>query len=206
MNSLVMWPLARRLQRCGFRTVLFNYHSLRRTLYANAAALANTVSRQPEGRVHLVGHSLGGLVILQALRDHPSLISGRIVLLGSPVNGSAVARRLYRYRLSRWLVGCGAENRLANGGVGWRGRQQLGVIAGTHSMGAGRILGGYAGPGDGTVAVAETELAGCTDTLLVRQTHSGLVVSRDVARAVCRFLQAGCFASQGDAGTQQRRC
>ncbi len=195
MTSLVMRPLAHSLERCGFHAGLFNYHSLRKTVNSNARALIQTVRRQGSGRVHLVGHSLGGLVILQALQDEPGLIDGRIVLLGCPVNGSVVARRLYRRQLSRWLIGRGAEGRLASGGGGWQGSQQLGVIAGTRPLGVGRALGGLDGPSDGTVTVAETRLEGCTDSLLVNTTHTGLVYRGEVTRAVCRFLQAGRFST-----------
>jgi pimeloyl-ACP methyl ester carboxylesterase len=194
MTSLVMRPLAQRLKRCGYHPVLFNYRSLRNTIHTNAHALVQSVQQQSGGTVHLVGHSLGGLVILQALQDNPALVAGRVVLLGSPVNGSVVAQRLYRRRMSRWLVGRGAEGRLARGGGGWQGTQQLGVIAGTRPVGVGHVLGGLAGPNDGTVTVAETELRGCTDALLVSTTHMGLVCARGVARAVCRFLQAGRFS------------
>ena len=194
MTSLVMWPLARRLKHCALHPKLFTYNSLRKTIHANAQALAQTVLQQPAECVHLVGHSLGGLVILQALQDEPALIEGRVVLLGSPVNGSVVARRLYRRQLSRWLVGRGAEDRLAWGGGDWRGAQQLGIIAGTRPVGVGHALGGLIGPNDGTVTVAETQLAGCTDSLEVNATHTGLMVSHEVAQAVCRFLQDGRFS------------
>lgn len=193
MTSLVMRPLARRLQRCGYRPVLLTYHSLRKTIHANARQLAGVVRGLDAARVHLVGHSLGGLVILQALQDDPGLINGRIVLLGSPVNGSVVARRLYRREWARWLVGRGAEGRLAHGGDGWQGHQQVGVIAGTLSVGVGHALGGLSGANDGTVTVAETQLAGSADTQLIHTTHTGLVYSGDVAQSVCRFLHRGSF-------------
>ena len=195
MTGLVMQPLARRLRQAGFQPLLFNYRSLRKTIHANAHALAQTVRQQAGRQVHLVGHSLGGLVILQALQDEPDLVGGRIVLLGSPVNGSVVARRLYRRQLSRWLVGRGAEGRLAWGGGAWHGRQQLGVIAGTRAVGVGQALGGLNGANDGTVTVAETRLEGCTDTLLANTTHTGLMMSLDVAQAIGRFLRSGHFTT-----------
>ena len=194
MTGLVLGPLAQRLKRCGYRPVLFSYRSLRKTIHANAHSLVQTVRKQTGGRVHLVGHSLGGLVILQALSDEPALIDGRIVLLGSPVNGSVVAQRLYRHQLSRWLIGRGAEGRLVRGGEDWHGMQQLGVIAGTLPVGVGHVLCSFNGPNDGTVAVSETQLEGCTDTLQVRTTHTGLIYSRSAAEATCRFLQSGRFS------------
>ena len=195
MTSLVMWPLARRLEGCGYQPVLFNYHSLRRGIEANAQALIRAVRQRKETRVHLVGHSLGGLVILQALQAMPALTDGRVVLLGSPVNGSGVARRMSRRQVSRWLVGRGADG-LSRGICGWQGPQQVGVIAGTRALGIGHVIGGLSGPDDGTVALAETRLAGCTDTRLVGTTHTGLLVSPAAARAVCRFLAQGCFSGR----------
>ena len=87
MPALVMSVLAMRLRRCGYRVRLFAYHSLSKTLEHNALKLADFVREQGDARVHLVGHSLGGLVILQALQAHPELVSGHVVLLGSPVQG-----------------------------------------------------------------------------------------------------------------------
>ena len=194
MTELVMRPLAHQLERGGYQPVLFSYRSLRNTIHSNAQALAQTVRRTDAQRIHLVGHSLGGLVILQALADDPDLINGRIVLIGSPVNGSVVARRLHGRRVSRWLVGRGAEDRLARGGDGWHGKQQLGTIAGTRPVGVGRVLGGLSGPNDGTVTVAETALAGCRDALQLPATHMGLLLSRKVAAAVNGFLQSGHFS------------
>ena len=40
------------------------------------------------GPVALVGHSLGGLVALEALRRQPDLPVSRVVCLGSPLRGS----------------------------------------------------------------------------------------------------------------------
>jgi pimeloyl-ACP methyl ester carboxylesterase len=144
--------------------------------------------------VHLVGHSLGGLVILRALHEQADLVSGRIVLLGSPVQGSVIAQRLSRYRLSRWLIGRSGEQALLGGRSHWRGRQPLGVIAGTRPVGVGRLLGGFDGPNDGTVAVSETRLENVAASLSFPSSHFGLLVSQPVAAAVCTFLRQGAFS------------
>lgn len=192
MPRQVMWPLARRLRRCGYRTRLFGYQSLRVAPERNAARLAHFVHRCG-GRVHLVGHSLGGLVILHALRVEPDLVSGRIVLLGSPVNGSIIARRLHRWAATRWLIGCAAQQALLGDGPPWGGLQPLGLIAGTRPHGIGRLLGGLSGVNDGTVTVAETSLPTASAGTTFPTTHMGLVFSHRVARAVCRFLEQGRF-------------
>jgi len=192
MPRLVMWPLARSLQRCGYRTRLFGYPSLRVAPDRNAVRLAQFI-RACDGRVHLVGHSLGGLVILHALRVDPDLVAGRIVLLGSPVNGSIVARRLQRFAWTRWLIGRASDQALLGDGPRWRGARPLGLIAGTRPHGIGRLLGGLTGDNDGTVTVAETALPKASASTTFPTTHMGLVFSRRVAQSVCRFLEQGCF-------------
>ena len=193
MTGVEMGLLARRLRDCGYRTVQFRYHSLINTVAENAQQLRRLVNEQGHSPVHLVGHSLGGLVILRALHEQTDLVSGRIVLLGSPVQGSVIAQRLSRHRLSRWLIGRSGEQALLGDRPRWRGRQSLGVIAGTRPVGVGRLLGGFDGPNDGTVAVSETRLENATAALSLPSSHFGLLASRDVAAAVCRYLGQGDF-------------
>jgi len=195
MTGLEMHQLVRRVCSCGYNTVVFSYRSLLKPLAHNAARLADRVRQLDAPTVHLVGHSLGGLVILQALQDHPDLIDGRIVLLGSPVNGSVIAKRVQRYWFSRWSLGRSGGGALLGGGPRWQGQPPLGVIAGTRPMGIGRLLGGFDGDNDGTVALAETEIAGATAAMTVDTGHFGLLYSTDVARAVCAFLRHGRFAA-----------
>jgi pimeloyl-ACP methyl ester carboxylesterase len=193
MTSLELLLLARRLRRCGYRTLRFRYRSVRRPVRHNAAELARRIHRLPAGRVHLVGHSLGGLVVLQALQDEPGLITGRVVLLGSPVGGSAVARRVVHRRPLRWLIGRAAEQGLLGDGPRWRGWQSLGVIAGQRPLGIGRLMGGLSGANDGVVNLEETRIEGVRDGIVVDATHMGLLVSSQVAAQVCAFLKHGRF-------------
>lgn len=194
MTGLELGLLARRLRDCGYRTVVFRYHSLRNTVAQNAQLLRRRIHELGDSPVHLVGHSLGGLVILRALQDQPDLIGGRSVLLGSPVNGSVIAHRLHRYRLSRWLIGHSGEQALLGGAPRWQGTQSLGVINGTRPVGVGRLLGGFDGPNDGTVAVSETRLENASATLSCHSSHFGLLVSKTVAASVCEFLRQGNFS------------
>ena len=194
MTGLEMGLLARRLRDCGYRTVQFSYHSLRNTVAQNAQLLCHLVNEQGDSPVHLVGHSLGGLVILRALHEQSDLVSRRVVLLGSPVQGSVIAQRVNRYRLSRWLIGRSGEQALLGGRPHWHGRHSLGVIAGTRAVGVGRLLGGFDGPNDGTVAVSETRLENATASLSFPSSHFGLLFSQPVVAAVCTFLRQGAFS------------
>jgi hypothetical protein len=62
-------------------------------------------------------------------------------------------------------------------------------------IGLGAVLAHIEGEHDGTVAVAETKLPGLTDHCVVETSHTGLLLSAEVARQVTQFLLHGRFAS-----------
>jgi pimeloyl-ACP methyl ester carboxylesterase len=150
--------------------------------------------------VHLVGHSLGGLVIYRAFELGllaPNRFSGdfcRVVFLGSPVRGSQSARALMALGPAQRLLGHVGGPHLPQGvPPSWPFAAQLGIIAGTDPRGLGRLLGPFAGPNDGTVAVAETQLEGATDSCELPLTHTGLCFSRVAAQRITAFLERGRF-------------
>jgi hypothetical protein len=89
------------------------------------------------------------------------------------------------------------EEGLLGGGPHWPGGRELGVIAGSLAVGVGWFTPGLAKPNDGTVAVAETEVAEARDAITLRVSHSGLVFSAAVARQVIQFLATGRFNHGG---------
>jgi pimeloyl-ACP methyl ester carboxylesterase len=105
LGDPALWLLARRLRRAGFQTFRFSYPSVRQDLRANAAQLHEFLARVPGTTVHLVGYSLGGLVIRALFRFHPGQRPGRVVLLGSPQQGSRAAVALSASGFGRRLIG-----------------------------------------------------------------------------------------------------
>lgn len=194
MTGLDLLPLRRRLEEAGFEARVFRYPSLRWTP-ARSARLLHDALAEVEGDVlHLVGHSLGGLVILHLFERFPPRRPGRVVLLSSPVNGSAVARCLAARSITRPLLGRSTEAGLLGGVPRWWGTRDLGTIAGDHSIGVGRVIGALERPNDGTVAVAETRLQNAVDAITLPSSHMGLVFSRPVADHVACFLRTGRFS------------
>lgn len=194
MNKLAMALLARRLRGCGFRVVYFSYPSLSRTASDNAVQLGALLASLNTPVIHLVGHSLGGLVILRLLQDKLDLPPGRVALLGTPYAGSHVARGLADHAATRWLLGKSYDGGLQGNGPSWRGGRELGVIAGSRSLGMGWLAPGLAKPNDGMVAVAETRVPGINAELTLPVSHTGMLFSTEVAGAVCRFLHTGRFS------------
>ena len=144
--------------------------------------------------VHLVGHSLGALVALEAARGMRKLPRGRVVCLGPPLRGSTVARGLASLPGGRWLMGHSVEP-LLDGVEAWRGTRKFGVIAGKLPFGLGFTLCTLTAPHDGTVAVAETELPGIADHRTVAASHTGMLLSSEVADLTIEFLRDGHFGS-----------
>jgi len=194
-----MLRLARRLRKHGWACELFGYSSVFSAPDSNVKRLAERVAGlqdQDDAPLHLVGHSLGGLVILKMLADwHTELDGGRVVLLGSPLNGSAVARRMLGNRLLKPWVGRAAK--LLDAGLDdLPGDREVAAIAGTSSLGVGRLFADLEKPHDGTVTVAETKVPDLADHLELPVSHTGLVFSRQVAEAVDGFLRSGRFGQR----------
>jgi hypothetical protein len=146
--------------------------------------------------LHLVGHSLGGLVILKLFEsgEGARLPPGRIVLLGSPLNGSRTAQKVARLPFGLKIMGLGVrEELLTERARRWNGQRDLGVIAGSLSVGLGRLVGIHGAPSDGTIFVDETRLAGISQHLVLRVSHTGLPFSPAVARQTGAFLSSGTF-------------
>jgi pimeloyl-ACP methyl ester carboxylesterase len=198
--------LRRRLARAlKAESRVFRYASVGAGVTDNAVALAKYLQSIETDTLHLVAHSMGGLVILKLFELSlvprgplggmaQGLPPGRIVLTGSPVRGSRSAERLARLPFGRALLGLAASDLLpAPRQPRWQGRRDLGVIAGDLPVGLGRLLGRMAEPNDGTVWLDETDLPGAAEQLRVRASHSGMVFSAEVARQVAAFLRDGRF-------------
>ena len=184
-------PFAARLRREGMAPGLFGYASILAGPEAGAGHLIDHLRRRPTPL--LVGHSLGGLVILEALRRAPDLPVERVVCLGSPLKGSGVAVALGSRPGLSWTLGR-SRDLLMRGCPPWDGRAEIGVVAGDHARGVGGFFARMDGPSDGTVALSETRLAGIADHCVVPASHTGLVLSAEAARRAARFLRHGRFA------------
>lgn len=203
MRSAIMELLAWHLRQRGYRTEQVRYEFLRRAPAENAARVLDAVRRVKTPVVHLVGHSLGGIVILhlldQALEQAIELPAGKVVLIGSPVRGSEVARHVYSKRLLRPFLGRSVERGLLGDApiresLAGYGRP-IGVITGLGKMGIGALFHRTGEPGDGAVMEHETRLTGEECRITMPYSHTMLVLSSRCAAQVARFLSKGDFQS-----------
>ncbi|MBS0556586.1 MAG: alpha/beta hydrolase [Proteobacteria bacterium] len=192
MRGFTLAALRHRLEEAGFSVELFDYASVFRGPEVGVANLIALAQGNKGAKIHFVGHSLGGLVALQALQRAPELTRGRVVCLGSPLRGSAVARTVGQFPGGSVLIGKSLDI-LTRGLERWEGKQAVGAIAGRLPIGFGFAFGALTSPHDGTVSVAETELPGLTDHCVVPATHTGLLFSQDAAAQTIAFLRGARF-------------
>lgn len=195
MTGLELRPLARRMRAAGYDVHIFHYPSLRAGPAANAARLNGFLEKLETDVVHLMAHSLGGLVLCHLFHDFPVQRPGLVVMLGSPLRGSAVARHFHRWLLTRWLLGRSIDHGLLGDGPNWPAGRPLAMVAGNRGwLGIGSLTGaGLPKPNDGTVAVVETDVDAVTDQLLVPYGHFGMLFAPAVAEAVIGYLRHGRF-------------
>ncbi len=188
MPSVAMALFSARLASCGYKVHLFAYRG-RGAHEPNVDALALFAC----DKTLFVGHSLGGVLVLDMLNRYADVQANAVVLIGAPVRGCLAGRRFGRTSIGRWMMGASRplwDERAAR----WTRGAPLGVIAGTLPLGLGSAFGTLPGPSDGVVRVEETSVEGMAGRALVRRGHSMLVVSGEVAQLAGRFLACGRFA------------
>lgn len=194
MQGFMLRILGQMLMREGYRTHEVSYDFLGRSPEENAGQLFEEITGLQAKTIHLVGHSLGGIVILHLLKHHPDAGIGKVVLLGSPVRGSRVAKRLHESQLLRPLLGRSVEHGLLGGAPGYDGQRPLGIITGSGQFGIGSLLYPAGEDSDGVVTLNETLLDNVTDRTTVPFSHSTMIFSRRCAALIAQFLQHGRFA------------
>ncbi|MEM8790216.1 MAG: alpha/beta fold hydrolase [Pseudomonadota bacterium] len=184
-----MWLLARRISNGGFTVARLGYDSTRQSVSTSIAEVRRRLGQLCSGPVHLVGHSLGGLIAATILREPDGIQVARIVQIGSPNLGSPLAARLGGAWPARRLCGPAlAELSLVSALPEPEAR--IGAIAGTF----GPPGTGLRAPHDGGVSL-RSAWAGAGSRAAVPVIHTLLPLSPEVARLTVQFLNHGTFGS-----------
>jgi pimeloyl-ACP methyl ester carboxylesterase len=203
LHGISMQLIRRRLERHGHRVRCYSYPTMRLDLEQNAERLRRHWESLPGGKVHLVGHSMGGLVALRAAQLVAPECRGRVVLAGTPFVDSFAARALERLPGGRRMLGRCIAQWLAGLPRERFDLCELGVIAGSRSVGLGRIIApGLPRPNDGVVSVAETRVPGMRDHIVLEVGHSEMLFSRAVVEQIHAFIEHGTFVQPARARGQ----
>lgn len=190
-TKLAMWLLARRLEALGYEVTNLGYFGpagLERSVEQIATQLAERGLDQ--GPLDFVTHSMGGIVV-RALIALDRVQVRRLVQLAPPNRGAWIADRMRRLPLLGGIPAfrdLGQSDQALASGLGPAPAEvEVGVVAG-------RSTSGWLGAeGDGVVRVAETELAGARDWILLPHFHTMVMNGKDTLAEVDHFLRAGCF-------------
>ena len=195
MTGSEMSLLRRRMRARDYNVHQFRYRMVTRSLDHNRERLKDFIGRHAgSAPVHLIGHSLGGVLALQTLQAYPELPVESVICLGSPLVDSTAGRRFSGSGLGRAFLGKTLPEAIFHQPLNdWTGAQKVGVIAGNRGFGIGDLTGTLPKPNDGVVTLAETCLPGIDDHLEVSTGHTGLILSAAVAEQCDWFIRNGCF-------------
>lgn len=190
--AFTMKPLAAKLREHGFAARIIPYSASKSSFSEVVETVAEEIdARYDEGRVHLLGHSMGGLVARAlAAGGLKRTEVRRIVMVGTPLLGSGAAKKLAGWPIGKLPFGriwedlspekC-AENALPVKGV------EIGMIAG--SLPAADVL--FGEETDGVVTVSATRADSLKSHITINAVHSSLLITDAVADAAAEFFQKG---------------
>ncbi|CAA6812109.1 MAG: Unknown protein [uncultured Thiotrichaceae bacterium] len=194
MRPIMLRLLGYRLSQAGYRVHYAHVATLRRTSQENAQNLHVLIQSLDAAVVHLVAHSLGGLVLMHLFEQYDDIPPGKVVMLGSPIQGSQLAQHLFRYPVFHSLLKKGMRRALSGSEIPvWNQNRTWGMIAGNKALGVGVFLGGLSGQSDGTVALSETHHEKLNEHVVVKVSHLAMQFSHLVALYVMNFLKTGSF-------------
>lgn len=194
-----MAKLESALAKAGYETCNIDYPSRRMPIEALAEHVRARIVEETAGaaRVHIVTHSLGGIVVRQIQCVQPLDTLGRVVMLAPPNCGSEIVDALRDWPPFRWWNGpAGLQLGTERGGfVDLLGPVdfELGVVAGERSLDPvlGRLL---PSPHDGKVSVASARVEGMADFRVIRASHTFIMRHPEAIAQTLAFLRDSRFA------------
>jgi pimeloyl-ACP methyl ester carboxylesterase len=193
MNPVVMAYLAHVLRGEGFAAHALGYRTIRDPLDAHLTRVAKRLAQLDAPRVHLVGHSLGGVIVMRYLQRFADPRVGRAVLIGSPVAGCRAAASFAEHAGGELMMGQSLAVWRQPVDVSVDSRFEVGAIAGTRPLGLGAVVMRLPTPNDGVVCVDETRFPALRDHIEFPIGHTLMLVSPRVARQTASFLKTGAF-------------
>jgi len=201
-SSKSMSKLQKHLRKQGLQTYSFDYPSTRISIEDSADSLHKVLSSM-EGveRIHLIGFSLGGLVVRSCQHRHPDDRIGRTLLVGTPNRGAELADTFRSNVLFKMIFGqAGQQLSCTEAGLAATlpaPQGEFAVIAGARNMDGGYnpLIGG---DNDGTVSLASARLKGACDFLVVPALHPFLIGQKETLAAAYSYLHTGKLRPDGE--------
>ena len=186
MNRWTFRWIAKYLQTKGYKVYRFGYKTTTRPFEFNMQKLKAFVNSRKEETVHLVVHSMGGILSMRSLPEIRK--NGKLVMLGSPINGSQAATAMGQKKWTAWMLKHATEP-LENGVVDPDVFRDSLMIAGTsNSIGISRIVTKLPKPNDGTVALHETQADWIGLHKTEKTNHFRMLFHKNIKQKISDFL------------------
>ncbi|MFA6302491.1 MAG: lipase [Legionella sp.] len=189
-TTLSMLPLKLYLEHQGYEVKYYSYISARYSIHEHGMALRQYINQleasNPNQKIHFVTHSLGGIILREALATQSSdqlKHIGYAVMLAPPNQGSELARfstkamPLFNYFVKP-LPELSSDPKAYVHKVPLP-KFKMGIIAGRY---------------DAKVPPASAQLQGQKKVAIVNTTHTFIMVKPKTMKLVLHFLQNGNFA------------
>ena len=197
-THLSMRPIEKALIKENYHTLNIHYPSRKLPIEDLATFVFNKIKDFPhysDFEIHIVSHSMGGIVTRVLLDQYPLPNFKRIVMLAPPNQGSEVADFFRNSRLYQYFYGPSGQQlstHYAKESPFPLIKHELGIIAGSLCI---EPLSYFLLPkkNDGMVTIESTKLFEMTDHLILPVTHSFLMFNKKVIKQIIIFLEAGKF-------------
>lgn len=193
MDSFSMRRVQRNFIEEGFDTYIFSYPTVQFNHNVTLENLHNLITQLLDLKntnITLVGHSMGGLVARLYQTTYNNSHVKRIITLGTPHNGSHVAKYLINTKLGK-ILGTSGQSGIIDVIPEWSEVCPLGCVIGESKIGVNTILSpfhGRYGHSDGNVFFEEALLHNCTDHKVVPYSHTTLILYKQVVQDCIHFI------------------
>jgi pimeloyl-ACP methyl ester carboxylesterase len=188
------------LSEHGYQTINDGYPSTRSSVKKISDEyfhkMVNQCRENGADKIHIVTHSLGGIVVRQYLQNHLLPEGSRIVMISPPNKGSELADLFRTWFIYEWLNGPAGQVLGTEPGSLPNSLKpvsaEIGVITGDSTL---NPLYSFIIPGDddGKVSVESAKLDKLADFLVVSSSHSFIMQHPEVMKQVVIFLENGKF-------------
>ena len=192
------WPMLWHLKRHGLDVTTFRYSTVREDFEGIKRRLVSRLSLFPgQGGYILIGHSLGGLLLLEALAAMPPGVRGPeyLFLLGTPLHASALARRFRNNWIYQLIAGDCGQLLGSDLRMGRLHPTAVPTVAIVGTLGLPWKMGPFRGElNDGVVSISEAAAEWLQNLVRIHTVHTMLPASRKVSGVILETLGHKCLA------------
>jgi len=196
-GKISMLKLEKAISEAGFDTYNVGYPAFGKKIENIAEDELEQAIKSVSGykKIHIVCHSMGGLITRYYLKNHELPLGSRIVMLSPPNNGSEVADYFEDSKIYHLFYGDVGLQLTTDNEIFLKLPKlnyEVGVIAGDESTNPffSMLL---PGKDDGRVAVESTFLPEMIDFVIISTTHLFIKYNEEATKQTIYFLKNGKF-------------